>query len=167
MDSIADVAIPAKGSAVVESESSSSSTLIGWADVTASIQGAVSGFEIMRLRQSGRPDSEVTVPLDPGGTFLTVPFDETAGFKTGVGIASQSGVSNINITVRDDKGNVLVNSQVPLAAFGHTAFFLSTMFPQAANRRGIAELQVSGGTIAGMGLRMSPSISFTAMPTVR
>jgi hypothetical protein len=166
-DSVAEMTIPAKGSAVVESESSASTTIIGWADIEASVVGSVSGFEIMRLRQSGRPDSEVTVPLDPGATFLTVPFDETSGFKTGVGIASQSGVTTVNITVRDDAGNVLVNSQVPLAAFGHNAFFLSTMFPQASNRRGIAELQVSGGTIAGMGLRMSPSISFTAMPTVR
>jgi hypothetical protein len=108
----------------------------------------------------------VTVPLDPGGALLTVPFDETAGYKTGVGIASQGGAANINITIRDDGGNVIVNSQIPLASLGHMAFFLSTMFPQASNRRGIAELQIPTGTIAGMGLRMSPSISFTAMPTV-
>ena len=71
---------------LIESEAPvSSATLVGWATVISS--GPVSGFAIFRSRGQDGRDAEGTAPLESSSTSsLVLPFDNTAGFATGVAL---------------------------------------------------------------------------------
>jgi hypothetical protein len=152
---------------VVESESTASSVMVGWADVKSS--GSLVGYSIFRQRLPGVPDSEGTAMLDTQGSpRLILPYDNTSGFQTGVALATESTVPiTINVVLRNDTGNQLGTSQITLPASGHTAFFVNNAFAQTANRRGTVEFRSTSGNITGIGLRFSPTLSFTSLPVIR
>ena len=167
-DSFALLSIDPNASFVIETEAATSSVMVGWADVRTS--GPLIGYGIFRQRTAGLPDSEGTVLLDtqPSSTFK-VPYDNTSGFQTGIALANQSSVTvMISVTIRDDKGNALVSSQISLPGLGHTSFFLSNNFAQTADGRGTVEFGNSSAiNITGIGLRFSPTLSFTSLPMMR
>jgi hypothetical protein len=151
-----------------------SSTTQGWADVLAS--GALSGFAVFRYG-----DSEVTAPLENrSGTSVSLPFDQTGGYATGIALVNLAGwQANVTATVWDQYGNQIVTQQ-PIAfaktdgsGSGHDAFMLSDRLPATAGARGIVQFQSnpltpSGpvGQLAGLGLRASPAMSVTSLPTI-
>ena len=53
-----------------------------------------------------------------------------------------------------------------LAGSGHAAFFTGSQFPESGNKLGVIQFQSSGG-LTGVGLRYSPSGSFTSVPIIR
>jgi hypothetical protein len=96
-----------------------------------------------------------------------LPFDNTAGFQTGIALANQSAATqSVTVTLIDQNGVQLSSSPVSLAAYGHMSFFLSTQFPKSVNQLGIMQVQGAAG-VTGVGLRMSPQGSFTSIPIIR
>jgi sugar lactone lactonase YvrE len=167
MNSVADLTIPPRGSAVIESEGATAFVNVGWADVEAS--GPLSGYTIFRERISGVPDSEGTAPLETASaSSIVFSYDNTGGFQTGVALVNLS-ASDCTCTAlfRDENGNQIGSSQFTLVGSGHTSFFVNSQFIATANRRGIIEFQNPSGGITGVGLRFSPSGSFTSAPIIR
>jgi hypothetical protein len=152
---------------VIESEVSSSSIGVGWADVQAT--GTLSGYSIFRMRLPGLPDSEGTVPLDSGlSSSLVLPYDNTNRYLTGVALANQSSTAaSVTAILLDQNGVQLSSTQITLPSLAHVSFFLMDRFSQSANRLGIIRFQNASGDIIGVGLRFSSSGAFTSVPIIR
>jgi hypothetical protein len=166
-NSFADLTIQPRGSSIVESEASTPSISVGWADLQAS--APLSGYAIFRQRSAGVPDSEGTTPLETTGTSsIAFFYDNTASFQTGVALANLSTTdSTIIATFRDENGTPLGSSQLSLPGSGHSAFFVNNRFSATGNRRGVIEFRSNSGTLTGVGLRFSASGSFTSVPIIR
>ena len=149
---------------LIESEAPvASATQVGWAEVISS--GPVAGFAIFRQRGLDGRDSEGTAPLDSSKTAsLVLPFDNTAGFVTGVALVnSTTQAVVVNAAIRDDNGAQIGLQAVALPAMGHTSFAIDR-FSITSGRRGIIEFQnTGGGAVTGLGLRFSPFGSFTSV----
>jgi virginiamycin B lyase len=138
----------------------------GWARVLSS--GPVGGFAIFRTSSSNSPVSEGTVPLQSQAvSAITIPYDNTGGFATGVALANLSTSSAVlTATSWDDSGNQLGTQSITVAASGHTSFVVSTQFPETAGAGGVLIFQSTSLGIAGLGLRFSPYGTFTSVPTL-
>jgi hypothetical protein len=103
---------------LIESEAPSSATVVGWAEVISA--GPVAGFAIFRQRGPDGRDSEGTAPVESGGTAsLLLPFDNTAGFVTGVALVNGTGDAVIvTATIRDDNGAQIGLQAVALPCHG-------------------------------------------------
>jgi hypothetical protein len=165
--SFVDVLIGPAATFIIETEAATASIYVGWAEVQGS--GPLAGYSVFRLRSPGGADLEGTVPLDSrGSSSIVLSFDNTGGFQTGMALANQASTSaNITLTLRDENGTPLLTSQLALPGLGHGSFFLSSIFPISSNQRGIVEMHNPSGGITGVGLRFSPSGSFTSMPLLR
>ncbi len=161
-----DLSMQARGSAVLQSEASTSSVSLGWAEIEAS--GPLNGYAIFRQRLPGLPDSEATTPLETiAPSSMAFFFDNVAGFQTGIAVVNLSASeTTVTAVFRDENGLQLGSSQFSIPRSGHSSFFLNSRFPTTANRRGIVEFQNQSG-ITGVGLRFSPSLSFTSVPVIR
>src|SRR3989449_668583 len=161
-----DLSMQARGSAVLQSEASTSSVSLGWAEIEAS--GPLNGYAIFRQRLPGLPDSEATTPLETiASSSMAFFFDNVAGFQTGIAVVNLSASeTTVTAVFRDENGLQLGSSQFSIPRSGHSSFFLNSRFPTIANRRGIVEFQNQSG-ITGVGLRFSPSLSFTSVPAIR
>jgi hypothetical protein len=129
----------------------------------------LSGYSIFRQRLPGRPDSEGTVSLDSRlSSSLVLPYDNVNQYLSGVALANQAATAaSVIAIVLDQNGVQLETTQIPVPALGHTSFFLTERFSQSANRVGIIQFQNPSGGITGVGLRFSPSASFTSVPIIR
>ena len=158
------VSIGPNDSIVIQSATSTSPVGVGWADVLAT--GTLSGY--LALEASSPLDSQGTVPLDSRlSTSLLMPYDNTNGYQTGLALANQSATAQkVTVTLLDQNGVQLSSSQINLAAYGHTSFFLSSQFSSSANQLGIIQFQGAAG-VTGVGLRMSPGGAFTSIPIIR
>lgn len=139
--------------------------VVGWAEVLSSVP--VNGFAIFRS-SLGSP-SEGTVPLQTGGpSAIILPYDNSAGFVTGVALANLSASSaTITATIWDDNGNLLGSQPISVAGAGHTSFVVSNQLTATAGKRGIVQFQsIGGGGLSGLGLRFSPFGTFTSVPTI-
>jgi hypothetical protein len=155
---------------LVESEAPvSAPTFVGWVEVIST--GPVAGFAIFRQRSPDGRDAEGTAPLEATrGSRLVLPFDNVAGFATGMALVNlTSDAVTINATIRDDSGAQIGLQPFAVPAMGHTSFALNDRLPVTSGRRGVVEFQTTAGAaIAGLGLRFSPSGSFTSVPvTIR
>ena len=161
-----DLSMQARGSAVLQTEASTSSVSLGWAEIEAS--GPLNGYAIFRQRLPGLPDSEATTPLETiASSSMAFFFDNVAGFQTGIAVVNLSASeTTVTAVFRDENGLQLGSSQFSIPRSGHSSFFLNSRFPTIANRRGIVEFQNQSG-ITGVGLRFSPSLSFTSVPVIR
>jgi len=153
---------------LIESEGpGSSATLVGWAEVISA--GPVTGFAIFRQRGPDGKDAEGTAPLESAigaSSGLLLPFDNTAGFATGVALVNPTGDAVIvTATIRDENGAQTDLQAVALPAMGHTSFVVGDRFALTSGRRGVIEYtNAAGGVVKGLGLRFSPFRSFTSIP---
>jgi len=166
LSSSASVTVGPNDSVVVQSNASSPTVGVGWADVLAS--GALSGYLTVESNSPGQPNSEATVPLDARlSNSLVLPYDNTNGAQTGLAVANQSSTAQtITATVFDQNGVQLGTTQLNLKPFGHASFFLSGQFAKSANQLGIVQFQSAAG-VTGIGLLMSPTGVFTSIPIIR
>ena len=139
----------------------------GWAQL--SYNGNVGAYAVFGQSTAGASTQEAVVPLEtrnPGSFVL--PYDTTGGYATGVALANVSTVSaNITLLIRDDSGNLLQTTTVPLAGQGHTSFDLVSRFGITAQRRGTLEFQTpAGGQISVLGLRFPPGPAFSTIPAL-
>jgi hypothetical protein len=134
----------------------------------------VGGIAVFRQRVEERPEFEAAVPLSPiTERRFRVPFDNTAGFETGVaftsfGIGPDGEISQNPINVQaeywDEKGVRIGSGIVTIPAMGHTAFALSQKFPELRDRAGVIEFRSPMDFMTGLGLRFNPGGAFTSLP---
>ena len=143
------------------------STAVGWANVLST--GSISGFAIFRfIVPSGV--SEGTVPLQStqvSYSKITVPYDNTANFQTGVALANlASSPVTVTATTWDQSGSQIDMQSFTLLANGHIAFNVATQWTATDNKQGIIVFQSNGGGLTGLGLRFSPFGTFTSVPSI-
>jgi hypothetical protein len=158
----------AGGVLVIETqESLGTATTVGWAELAST--GEVTGFAIFRQRTPEGQLSEGTVPLaDASSTRFVIHSDNVGGFRSGIAIANPKATpATLTVITRDEAGNQLSNDTLTLPARGHTSFFTNDRYSFLTNRRGTIEFQNrEGGGVSGIGLRFSPSRSFTSIPAL-
>ncbi len=128
--------------------------------------GQVSGYVILGY-SSGQ---ETIAPFESSGAnAYVIPFDHTGGVATGTAISNVSALAiNVPVILRDEAGNQIGTGSIPLPANGHTAFVLASQFPVTANIRGTVEFATpAGAEINVLGIRSTPALTFTTLPSVR
>jgi hypothetical protein len=93
-----------------------------------------------------------------------LPFDNSQGQVTGVAVANTNPNQALTISLlfQFDNGAQTSGSLV-LAAHAHTAFPLPTMFPAVTGARGSVQFISASPDITVLGLRFSPTDSFTSV----
>lgn len=167
--SVIERTIDARGTLLFETASNSSSTATGWADIFSS--GEVTGYAIFKQQNHDGIVSEGTVPLERSPTqSFVLPFDNTAGFTTGVALAttSEANSNSVTATIRDEQGASIGNYSLILSGRGHNSFALSDQFGVTTGKRGSVEFRLTSGTgISGIGLRFASNSSFTSIPVAK
>ena len=109
------------------------SLITGWADIQS--VGSPGGYAIFRWTPPTGSPQEGTVPLQSEfPTTFTLPYDNTAGFSTGVAIANLSASSaGVTVTAWDESGNLLVTKSIEIVSDGHTSFNLPDELTQTAS----------------------------------
>ena len=100
---------------------------------------------------------------------MTLPYDNTTGFVTGVAIANLSAAvsATLTTTIYDENGSLLSVQPVAVPVNGHTSFALPDRLGVTAGRRGIVVFQSpTTGGLAGIGLRFNGLGAFTSVPTI-
>jgi hypothetical protein len=134
----------------------------GWAEAASS--GRIGLLTIFRQIVPGRPDAEGTVSGVQSGSRVFLPFDDTNGYVTGVAVANTNPTQGLFISLMFQLENgTQATGSLSLPAHAHTAFQLTSMFPALAGVRGSMELTASTPDIAVVGLRFSPTNSFTSL----
>jgi len=141
------------------------STAVGWADVLST--GPIGGFAIFRLTDPNGLVSEGTVALQTAfPSKLVGPYDNTAGFATGMAIANLANVPvTVSATISDQNGSPLGVQSIAVPASGHTSFYFPERLVATAGKQGIVTFQSSNAAgITAVGLRFSPFGTFTSVP---
>jgi hypothetical protein len=141
-------------------------TSTGWAQV-APVSGStgVTAYAIFTQAVQGRPNQDGTSSADASRTCVLVPFDNTGGLVTSIGVANASTTAqNISVGIQTSDGTVTQNSLGGLPASGHTAFALPTQFPATAGKSGVAEFYIPKAGLSVLALRFNPSGGLTTAP---
>ncbi|MBI5282601.1 MAG: putative Ig domain-containing protein [Candidatus Solibacter usitatus] len=164
--STVDRTLGANATLLIETEAAVSVTTVGWADVRSSVP--VTGYAIFRQRQGSGAESEGTSVLENRiQTSVIVPYDNLAGFSTGVAVVNLGADAQGLITaiMRDDTGAEVGRDLIQLPPNGHTSFSMHARFPVLSGRRGFVEFQSNQpGGMTALGLRFNPAMSFTNVP---
>lgn len=135
----------------------------GYAIITADPGIVVSA--IFTIRNPGKQDVEGTSIATAGTTRVLVPFDNTTGQITAVGVVNPTGVAqNIAVNFKTANGTVIQGSLPSVPANGHLAFTLAQQFPGIAGQSGLAEFYTTAGTFSLLALQFTSSGAFTASP---
>jgi uncharacterized repeat protein (TIGR03803 family) len=134
----------------------------GWAEVASS--GRIAVLTIFKQSVPGRPDSEGTVTGTPSGNRIFLPFDNSNGFVTGVAVANTNQTQPLTISLLFQLENGFQGTgTLMLSAREHMAFVLPVNYPPLAGLRGSIEFTASSPDITVVGLRFSPTLSFTSL----
>ena len=154
--------LPVGGTAFAVTPGTAAALAQGWANVTSS--GRIGVLTIFRQSVPGNPTSEGTVIGVQAGSRVFLPFDNTRGYVTGVAVANTNATQtlSISLTFQTDSGAISTGS-LSLPPNAHTAFVLTSMFPALAGLRGSIEFTTPLANIAVLGLRFSPTNSFTSL----
>ncbi len=140
-------------------------TQTGWAQLISS--GNVQGHAVF-AQSVGSSLQEAVVSLETRNpTSFVLPFDNTAGYDTGVAVANISTSSaNVSVTVRDDTGATTLQTRtLTLPAQGQASFSLAGRFSQTVKKLGTVEfVPPAGGQIGVLGLRFNPTGAFSTVP---
>jgi hypothetical protein len=153
---------------VIESEAPvTSNTLVGWAEVISS--RPIPGAAIFSQRDQDGRAMEATAPLDSSAlSSLVVPFDNRAGFASGVALVNPTDSPVLLIVrSRNENGIELDQSRLELPARGHTAFVIGDRFPSSTGQQGTIEfVNPTAERLTGLGLRFNAAGSFTSIPVL-
>jgi sugar lactone lactonase YvrE len=142
------------------------STRTGWARLSA--QGNVNGYALLAFSDdSGTKEAATPVFIPPASAYL-VPFDNSAGYFTGVAVANNSAqASDVLATLRDSTGQIISTETISIPAWGHVSFGIGSRYPVTANASGTLEFSSPvGGQIGVVGIRAGSNRSFTAVPAL-
>lgn len=154
--------LPVGGTAFASTPGTSAALLQGWAEAASS--GRIGVLTIFRQSVPGVPTAEGTVTGVQSGDRIFLPFDDTNGYVTGVAIANTNPGQTlfISLTFQLENGSQMTGS-LSLPPRAHTAFELTSLFPALANVRGSVEVTSATPDLAVVGLRFSPTNSFTSL----
>lgn len=161
---------PAGGISILETTGKDADALnAASATLKSAPPGTVTGFTILRERAKGGPDFETSIPLVPSSVGKwTIPFDNTAGFSTGVALAVSclgQGSAPFSVLAFDEAGKQIGKASVNLPSGGHTAFLVADQLPAARDKRGV--IRISYDTpFSAVGLRFAPSGALATLPPV-
>src|SRR6185436_17988020 len=87
------------------------------------------------------------------------------GFVTSLALVNPdaSAAATVDATFYDEGGNQIATGSLTLPAHGQMAFAMPDRFAQVANKRGLAQFSTGSTNLTGIGLRFSPSNSFTSV----
>lgn len=150
----------------VESDAGTAEGINAWVECLGSPM--INGYGVFRYAPADGMQSEATVPLETSfkPSFL-LPYENTNGFTTGIGLAdlSEDTAVTITATLYDENGAQLAQRPLAVPNGGHVSFSLTDKFPEAASHRGFVLFQGSdAGLITGLGVRVNPLNSFTSAP---
>jgi len=146
----------------VETPGTATELMQGWAEVEGS--GRIGATAIFGFVASSAQSSEGSSSATFSGSNIQMPFDNTQGRGTGVAIANTNATRplTVSLTLETDASASTIAS-VTLPAHGHTAFMLATMFPATAGARGSIRFTAESPDISVLGLRFTPSMTFTSL----
>lgn len=150
---------------LISLEDQSPQALAGWVDVLST--GPIGGFAIFRFTDSSGRVSEGTVPLQTQfPSRIVAPYDNTAGFASGLAIANLSNTAiTVSATISDQNGAPLGVGTIALQASGHSAFYFPEKLFPTTGKQGVVTFQSSGTAgLTALGLRFSPFGTFTSVP---
>ncbi|HEY3739908.1 MAG TPA: DUF3500 domain-containing protein [Bryobacteraceae bacterium] len=156
--------IAVNGTQTIETDGTATSLSQGWGELISS--GSISGTAIFRLQVSGRADSEGSAPVTaPTSERLLLPFDNSQGYTTAAALVNPDSTQSATVQAvfYDESGNTLSTNTITLPAHGQTAFALADLVPATANTRGLADFSSSTVALTGIGLRFSPTNTFTSV----
>lgn len=163
--SVIERTLQADSGLLIEVDTQTSATQVGWADVRGS--ATLAGYAIFRQKNGDGSEYEGTAVLDARApTSVLLPYDNSNGFSTGVALVNlSSSTADVVAILRDDNGAQLGQVPFSMAAGGHTSFSLPDRFAAIAGRRGVVEFQTTQAAgLAALGLRFNPTLSFTSIP---
>jgi hypothetical protein len=135
----------------------------GWAIVNA--DAGIVAYAIFTLRNPGRQDQDGTAIAAPSATRILVPFDNSTGLVTSVGVVNPTGISqSISVNITTSNGTVGHGALPSIPSNGHLAFLLPQQFPTIVGQRGLAEFYSTSGSFSLIALRANPTGAFTAAP---
>ena len=149
---------------LISTEDQSTNLTKGWADVQSS--GPLGGYAVFRSSPPTGLPVEGAIPLQTQfPAAINVPFDNTAGFVTGIALANQATApANITVMIWDESGLTLGSQAVQIPAGGHIEL-LPNQLPLTAGKRGLIKLQSpTGGAISAVALRLSQFGGFISLP---
>ena len=156
--------LPVGGTAFAATPGTAASIMQGWASVTSS--GQIGVLAVFRQRIANRPDSEGTVTGVAANSAVFLPFDNTNGYNTGVAIANANPTQTLLVTLLFTADNgAQTTGSLSLGPSAHTAFQITdpTKFPALAGVRGSVKFTAQTPDITVVGLRFSPTNSFTSL----
>ena len=134
--------------------------------VTVAPPAGVTGYGVFRQSVPGVNDQEAVVLLSgTTATTSTVLFDDTK-YITGVSVVNLSSVSTtISLVARDNQGNTIGTSSIPLTAHAKMAVVLRDLpgLAGVAGTVGSVDFTASIGNVAALGLRFN-GFAFTSIP---
>jgi hypothetical protein len=138
----------------------------GWAHLLA--EGNVGAYALLAYSNgTGTTEAISPVSISTANAYL-LPFDNTNGYVTGVGLANNSAqASSVLATVRDVNGQTIAVETISLPPWGHRSFEISGRYPVTANTTGTLEFSSPvSGQIGVLGIRAGSNDSFTAVPAL-
>ena len=160
--------IPAGGSRILQTNGTAGAVTRGWGQLVTS--GSIAGTTILRQQLAADRDSEGSAPLNPPGLRnFVLPFDNTKGFATAMALTNldPSQSTNVFVVLRDTNGQLLGKKTLQLGPLAWSAFTLASQFQETGNIQGVAEFMSLNVDLSALGLRLSPSGSFTSVQPLR
>src|ERR1035441_10385151 len=127
--------------------------------------GDIGGFSVFQEVMTNGQIYEATVPVSGTDSKLYLPFYHFEGYDSGVALANPSNTSTyVTIQALNNSGSVVVTDSIWIPAYGHIAFDLLSRYPSLNNVRGSLYITSSSGYLSSVGLRFSPTGSYTTIP---
>jgi hypothetical protein len=144
-----------------ETPGTSDQQVQGWAEVASS--GRLGVTAIFRFTGNGT-DLQGTSNGVASGNSLFMPFDDTQGYTTGLALVNANPTLQVSVTLnfQTDAG-VPASFVVVLPPHGHATYVIPTAFPELAGQRGALNVTATSPDIALLGLRFSPTLTFTSL----
>ena len=148
--------------AFAQTQGTAAATSQGWAEIASS--GHVGVEAIFKYSPTSSLNSQGTFNAIASSSSIYMPYDNTAGYTTGVAIANTNATNTITVTmtIATDTGSATSQS-VTLSPHAHTAFVMPTQYPGTAGTRGAIRFTASTPDITVSGFRYTPSLSFTSL----
>jgi virginiamycin B lyase len=140
-----------------QSPGTASALMQGWAQVTGTGLIAVTGT--LALQTPGTRGQEAAVQGTPSASSIFMPFDNTRGNATAIGIANSNASVPLTVTLTFlTQAGVSSSATISLPPKAHSAFVLPTAYPALAGVSGSINFTASTPDIAVTGLRFAPTV---------
>lgn len=148
--------------AFAQTQGAAAAATQGWAEIASS--GHIGVEAIFKYSPTSSLNSQGTFNAIASSSSIYMPYDNTAGYTTGVAIANTNATNTITVTMTIETDTGSASSQsVTLSPHAHTAFVMPTQYPSTAGTRGAIRFTASTPDITVSGFRYTPSLSFTSL----